>query len=234
MKKLIPILLVIALLFSLTSCNLGEPVTFEYDAEGVRENIENIFDTKGLAITLAVTLQDDLEDADGFTTFTYAEYQDIYMVVTEDETYICDFSDPLCATLYVQNDLDEWKKTVIYYNGESGYTREQLEMEYFDLRETLISYLCLYTTFSGLPLRESETVVAGRECDEYTFGLSLFGFGVESHFSVDRETGICLSGEFGAALGDEGDMNVTFVCKDFSTPFTIICPIFVSSESIVR
>ena len=73
-------------------------------------------------------------------------------------------------------------------------------------------------------MEKTSAVVAGRECDKYSFSLGVMDYSIDYSISIDQQTGICLEWKFSGQAGEAGSADVAFICTAFQTPYEIEIP----------
>lgn len=229
MKRLFALLLAAIMLFSLTSCDLesiltggNEGVTMDYDYEKMEENLKKMREEDGIYIEMSIV---NIETGETPTAekIIYAETPTAFFYCGDGDELIVDFSDDTKAVTYTKQEDGKWLMTETVYE-EAGITREQMEESCSYYTIALFGYLGNYKMFEGAPMKKTSEKVAGRECDQFSYSIGLFGYGMEYTFCIDIETGMCLSWKLGASAGAEGSGSTEFTCKKFETPYKIDIP----------
>ena len=127
--------------------------------------------------------------------------------------------------LYIMNSDNKYEMYSRNWEGifekdeyTNAMTEEELEENFMYIAATAMikGYMMQYSdNIAGLK-KSGSAKVAGRDCDKYTFGLSLFGVSMKYEYYIDKATGVCLKWYWDAAAGGQSE-GYSFECIEFKT-----------------
>lgn len=227
MKKLFAILLSIVTICSLVACDLGDLIKgepIEHDASKVKGNIEALAENDGIMLELAVSFEGTGEvDEATAEKIVYAQKGGLFYISNKGEEVLIDTRDAEKAYIYTKVEGEGWiRETLIY--SETDYSLEDINERCDQYSNTMFGYLTMYSKHASIPMEKTSAVVAGRECDKYSFSLGVMDYSIDYSLSIDQQTGICLEWKFSGQAGEAGSANVAFICTAFETPYEIEIP----------
>jgi len=234
MKKILAILLALTLLLSLASCSrfnlFGNDEEEEelprekvpYTSSKVEESLEAMRNNGGFLIQMTMRSSGTGVESESESVIFAQTARRLYFRSSTLEG-IVDFYSVDGADVYIKNEKGKWEKTAYLYDN-LGTTRQTIEEKYADHIEPLIDCLKAHSMIEGQNLEKTESIVAGRACDQYIMKQQVLGMGAEVSFSIDKETGICLEMDTTAGFGSLGSASTTFTCTRYEQPFTIDLP----------
>lgn len=201
MKRLIAVLLCIAIISLLAACNNpGDDKSSEnqidFDLNDILEKIGDNF-----SVTYRITYYND-EDGEDQSEITLTKTQQGYYYNLDDDgsLYIKE------GNQYVMCSYDQ--DTGVFVKMPGAYLGEESVTA---LAASILGYMSMYSSYThGLDKKDSATIL-GRNCDKYVFEYTAGGVKVNLEFFIDKETGLTMK-FMGDQSGKSSNYNFVYEC----------------------